>query len=199
MRSIKGLNPIIFKIINGTLVLLIFISWIKIASLNWVVPEWVRTLQLVHRYSMEELFSNLNNMSISFIRINFIPFFVLFFISVIIFFIMNIKKRTTNHIEEISIKIIFSAIILSSLLFILVFNIPNSIGFLGVILDFTPVGSVTNWELIEFYFNCLSVINFILICVSIVGLLLLCELNIKSKIENFILKGHAFFKPLNIL
>jgi hypothetical protein len=196
MRSIKGLNPIKFKFVNGTLVLIIFFSWIKIASLNWVVPEWVRTLQLLPPYTMEDSFSHLNYMSISYILNNFVPFFVLFFISVIIIFIMNIKKRKTNQLEEILMKIIFSAIIFSSLIFILVFNISNSKGFLGVILVFTPKGYLTNWELIEFYFNCLSVINLILICISIIGILLLGELYKKSKIEYLILKGHACYKPL---
>jgi hypothetical protein len=101
---------------------------------------------------------------------------------------MNIKKRKTNYLEEFLMKITFTAIILSSSLFILVFNIPNSIGFLGIVLDFIPQGSVTNWELIQFYFNCLSVVGFILICISIIGLLLLGELKTKKKTENLILK-----------
>ena len=190
------MNTIKFKIINSTLILIIFVSWIKIASLNWGVPEWVRTLQLLHPITMEYSFSQLNNMSISYILNNFVPFFFFFFISVIIIFIMNINKRRTNHLEEILMKIIFSAIIFSSLFFILVFNIPNSKGFLGIILVFTPKGYLTNWELIEFYFNCLSVINFILICISIIGILLMGELYKKSKIEYLILKEHACYKPV---
>jgi hypothetical protein len=178
---IKSLNPIKFKAINGILILIIFVSWIKIATLNWIVPEWVRTIWITPYLPYNpNITTQLNCMSTSYILSNFVPYFALFLTSVIIFFIINTRKVKINSLKIFLMKFTFYSILISSILFILVYNMPGPLVLVPMILRVY----VINLRAIQFYYTCLSVIAFILIDISIIGLLLLGKLNIEGKMEN---------------
>ncbi|MFW9971699.1 MAG: hypothetical protein ACFFDF_16000, partial [Candidatus Odinarchaeota archaeon] len=133
----------------------------------------------------------LNIMSISYILINFVPSFAFLLASVIIFFIITTKKGKIKYLEEILMKVIFYGMILTSVLFIIVNNIPyqkviEPIYYLQT--SSLHYGFMSNMEIIRLYIDCLTVIAIILIGNSIIGLYFIGKLNLKREIENLTLK-----------
>jgi hypothetical protein len=169
-------NSVFLKVINITLIILTLISWVKIASLNFLEPSWFDELHWELRiYPL-----HYKSMSKNYILQNFIPNFIQIFIFVSIFLVINIINGKINYIERNFMKITFYCIILTSILFIVVFKLPEP-PYL-ILFDFHD--HLTYIEVIQFYSSILSIIDMLLIFFSLIGLPLMSKLNINRKLDN---------------
>jgi hypothetical protein len=160
------------------LIVLMLISWLMIANLYWNAPEYVRTLWVIDLPHFVEVMPQLIIECTGYILIIFTPFFALFITSAAVFFFINTRKGKIKYLEEILMKFIFYSIIISSFIFIAVFNIPLPPPQPSLILFFTYK---SNKGLIQYYINWLSMIGVILISISIIGLHLMGNFNKKKR------------------
>ncbi|MFX1378560.1 MAG: hypothetical protein ACFFA4_05665 [Promethearchaeota archaeon] len=181
----QQLKSIIFRVVNCVLIFLTFFSWLMITSLNWNVPEYIRTLWIKERDIYDPVISDLFIMSMQYILNIFVPYFTLFLISVIGFFFINAWKGKIKYLEELLMKITFYSVILTSIIYIIVLNTPLPP---PQELPLLFYGYIRNREVMQFYFTLLSVIGVILIIIAIIGLHIMSEFNKKREIELLILK-----------
>ncbi|MFX1378542.1 MAG: hypothetical protein ACFFA4_05575 [Promethearchaeota archaeon] len=171
----KRLNSVTFKIFNIILSLLILISWLYIASLNWTEPPWfTEPPWLRDPYWFSCICNSTNDVLKNYILNNFIPNIALLFTFISIFFLRNTMSGNINYLERKLMKFTFSCMALTSILFIGVFRMPEP----QYLILYNYQGYINYSELIQNYFSFLSVINILIIFISLVGLLLMSKLKL---------------------